>query len=534
MRSLFLFFCIACGWPALAQLTHTTRLELPVTPTWNEKYALLPLGERGGLVAYHRIDDYSRQPHQFRFIRIDTALATRWAFEFKLPEKYVPLQTFDNEQYLFHLYSQPNSEKIAVMRLNLEDGAIDFYDGQMPSSLDISQFKVMGNVAYLSGYYRSRPVVMAFSLFDRSFRIFQGLYVNHMELGSMEVDPFRQEVHVLTHSPKKRCQFTVRSYSPDGKPLRSIEYDGTQYSLITGKIMPISAEESLLVGNYSADCTPYSQGIYITRIYHNETGRLTVRTDRGEAIRYFDFSKLKNFFNYMNPKRQQKLLARVLKRRQLGKDYKFHYRLLVHELMPTPTGLRVAAEVYFPQYKSSPSGATFYNRNLLLNQMSAAAPFYSYTPRPVIDRSSAGYQYTHAFICEFDRQGNLVWDNCLPIKELSDMALNQKVQVLSKDEQQVVLAYTKDAQINTQLIERDSVLRSDEPIKMQTGLDTEKILSSAEDAVQAWYGPYFVATGYQKIIPPRGSNRLPRDVFYLNKLRYNTTPVAPVAVQKGN
>jgi hypothetical protein len=527
MRFCFLFALIVCSVSAFGQLAQVGRLELPVNPTNNENFTVLPLGERGTLITHHLIEDYGRQPHIYQFIRTDTALTARWRLDYKLPERYVPFLTFDNEQYLFHLYIEPNTNKIAVFRLSLDEGVGELYQGEMPSALEISQFRVMGNVAYLAGYFRSRPVVMSFSLFDNSFRVFQGLYVNHMELGNVEVDPYRQEVHVSTYSARKRCQFTVRSYSPDGKPLRIIDYDGTKYSLITGKILPISADESLLVGNYSADCTPYSQGIYITRIQHTETGKLSVKTDHGEAIRYFDFSTLKNFFNYLKPKRQQRLLARVLKRREAGKDYKFHYRLLVHDLIPTPTGLRVAAEVYFPLYKGTASPfLTGPARNAFLSS-AGMNPFMlpATATRQPADRYSTGYQFTHAFICEFDRTGNLIWDNCLPINNLTDPVLSQKVEVMSQPER-MVLAYAHEGKILTELIERDSVLRSQEEYKIGAANETEKVPMNTDTKVMAWYGPCLLTMGYQKILPGTGTYAPPRDVFFVSKLRYNLYPVA--------
>jgi hypothetical protein len=534
MRFAFVLLTFLTAWPAAAQLRQAGRLELPTNPADNETYTALPLAERGTLITHHVINDYGRQPHTYHFIRTDTTLTALWRLDYKLPEKLVPYLTFTNEQYLFHLYIEPNTNRIAVFRLSLEEGMGDLYNGELPSALDISQFRVMGNVAYLAGYYRSRPVVMSFSFFDHSFRVFQGLYVNHMELGNVEVDPYRQEVHVSTYSARKRCQFTVRSYSPDGKPLRIIEYDGTQHSLITGKILPISAEESLLVGNYSADCTPYSQGIYVTRIQHTETGKLQVRTEHGEHIRYFDFSKLKNFFNYLKPKRQQRLLAQVLKRREAGKDYKFHYRLLIHDLIPTPTGLRVAAEVYFPLYKGSSS--PFMNapaRNAFLSSAGFNPLLLpTTTSRQPTDRYSASYQFTHAFICEFDNAGNLIWDNCLPINNLTDPILSQKVEILPQPER-MVLAYAQENTIVTELIERDSVLRSRDEYKLTTGDESEKVLLSSDTKVMAWYGTSLLTMGYQKIIPDRGTTRLPRDVFYLNKLNYDLYPTPPVEARKG-
>ncbi|NID10832.1 hypothetical protein [Fibrivirga algicola] len=531
MRQFLLFCLFLTTAPMLAQLTPVKRVDYPVSETVDEDYQVLALGEQGVLLTYYKHDDYARRtPHSYTFTRLDTTLATRWKVEYTVPENFSPSHSFENARYVFHLFTQPDTDNFSLVRLSLYDGTLDTYSGKLPSSLTITDFKTMGNVAYLAGYYRSRPVVMAYSLFDSSIRVFQGLYINNVELGSMEVDEYRQEVHVVTHTLKKDCEFTLRSYSPDGRPLRVIEYSGTQYSLVSGKILPISADESLLVGNYSTDCTPYSQGLFITRIQHNETGKLTVTTDKGDAIRYVDFSSLKNFFNYLKPKRQKKMQERLAEQKRLGKEYKFRYRLLVHDLTPTPNGLRLVAEVYYPQFRGSISS---YSSRSWRAQPATPTPSRSPVTVPMGSTTSYsdGYRYTHAFVCEFDQQGNLLWDNCLPISDLTDVDPTQKVEV-SAQGSRLAMAYVQDSDVYTTVIERDSVLASSEPFKLPAPTDKEKVQSAAEEGLIAWYGPYFLATGYQKLVAERGYTSQARELFYLNKLIYNAfSPPTPATTK---
>ncbi|MBO0933179.1 hypothetical protein [Fibrella aquatilis] len=514
MRLLYLFLLSFLTVPLWAQMAAVTRVEMPIDPSASDAYSVWPLRERGALLIYQREESYGPVGFKYTFSRIDTTLKPRWIAEFKLKSHFVPTSEFTNNLYRFQLFTEPGTNDIQIIRLNLDDGHIELFEGRLPSPIDLTHFNVMGNVAYLGGYYHDRPLVMGFSFFDASTRVFQGLYMNNIEIGSMDVDEYRQEVHVLTHSPKKRCQFTVRSYSPDGKPLRTIEYDGTEYSLISGQILPISAGESLLIGNYSADCTPYSQGIYVTRIQHTETGKLTVTTDHGEAIRYIDFSQLKNFFNYLDPKRQQRVLARVTRRQNEGKNVKFRYRLLVHELIPTNEGLTLVAEVYYQQYRST---NTIYSGGIsTINQAARQG------------RQVEMYQYTHAFLCGFDRQGNLLWDNCLPIKNIESPRLTPKVEVMHQSPY-VVMAYPDENALHSQLVERDSVLANKELFTMKPTLETERFANTADPMIHAWYGPYFLATGYQRIASTRTGTNPPRDVFYLTKLRY-TVPKSGTAL----
>ncbi|RYF72129.1 MAG: hypothetical protein EOO39_12680 [Cytophagaceae bacterium] len=192
---LFLLFCfLLTTGLALAQLAPVKRVDFSIEESADEEYHVLPLGEQGALLTYHLHDDYSRHPHSYTYTRLDTTLTTRWKVEHTLTEHFTPSHTFNNDRYVFQLAQETDTDNFTIMRLSLDDGTVDTYAGKLPSSLTTTTFKVMGNIAYMAGYYRSRPVVMAYSLFDNSIRVFQGLYVNNVELESMEVDEFRQEI----------------------------------------------------------------------------------------------------------------------------------------------------------------------------------------------------------------------------------------------------------------------------------------------------------------------------------------------------
>ncbi|RIV25515.1 hypothetical protein DYU11_09465 [Fibrisoma montanum] len=484
--------------PVQAQLAHSLRLELASDPNEEEAFDVTPLAERGVLVTIRTGAFYDNTPAHFRFQKYDTNLKPVWQTEFKQDSRYRPIQSFHNDQYQYHLFREPDSDHFQFMRLNLDDGTTETFEGNLIEPFDIRHFRVLGNQAYVGGYHHNRPLVMSFSFFDRSTKVLPSLYVNHMEINSLEVDESRHEVHVLVHTLRRGCQFSVRTFSYDGKLLRTLKFDDAKNSLISGKLLPVDEHESLLVGNYSTDCTPYSQGIYVTRIRHNDPGRTDVSESAGEDIQYIEFSQLKNFFNYLKPRRQQKMLARVLKKKEEGKDFKFRYRLLVHDLKPTPEGLTLVAEVYYPQY----SGASLNGGVLRPNS-----------------RYVEGFRYTHAFICGFDKRGKLLWDNCLPIKELTSPDLAEMVQV-SLQGDHMVLAYPNEGEINTEVIQGSKVLKEVENYKLQTNSEQEKVTFSAQDNLSAWYDRHFLACGFQKIAAERNLTSQ-REVFYINKLTYN-------------
>lgn len=494
----------ALAVPARAQLSHTLRLELATHPNDEEAFDVTPLAEQGVLVTNRRDTHVAYSTVAFQFTRYDESLKLRWTRDFSAGRGFRPMLSFRDEQFLYWLFDKDDSEAFIVLRLNTDDGYIETFDGKFPSPLDLQQFRVMGNAAYFGGYYHNRPVVMVYTFFDQTVRVLPGLYINNLELSSIETDQVHGEIHVLVNSLKRHCKFSIRSYSPEGKPLRTVEFDGAEHSLVSGKLLPVDANESLLIGNYSTDCTPYSQGIYATRIRHTEGGKLVP-----EAIQYIAFSDLKNFFNYLKPKQQERLMSRVDKQKGRGREYHFRYRLLVHAPLPTPNGLTLLAEVYYPQYRGS------------------SMPYGGGAMRQYLE----GFRYTHAFACGFDRNGKLMWDNCLPIKELSNSRLTEMVQLAPQGDT-LVLAYPQEGEIYTEVIRGSTVLKTPEPYKLQATTADEKILSSADETLAAWYDQHFLAYGYQTVRAGKNNLIAPREVFYLNKLTYNPNKPAGKPVDK--
>ncbi|UFH55845.1 hypothetical protein [Spirosoma sp. KNUC1025] len=483
--------------PAWAQLAHSMRLEIPSDRNEAETFDVTPLAERGVLVTIRRGSSYDYTPPTFDFQRYNIDLKLLWKAEFKQDTRFRSIMTYDTDLYTYHLFRDYDTGVFQFLRLHLDDGVIETFEGNLIDQFDVQQFKVMGSQAYVGGYRHGRPVVMAFSFFDHSTKVLPGMYVNRMEISGLEVDEAHREVNVLVHTLKRHCKFSLRTYNYDCKLLRTLDFDGVPNSLISGKLLPVNESESLLVGNYSTDCTPYSQGIYVTRIKHGGSGSAAADS-ASTAIQFIEFSQLQNFFNYLKPNRQQKLLARAMKKKEEGKDYKFHYRLLVHDLQPTPEGLTLVAEVYYPQYRGS---------NIVYGGYMRSSDRYE------------GYRYTHAFICGFNKQGQLLWDNCFPIKELLSKDLTEMVQV-SQQGDRMVLAYPNDGEITTEVIQGSKILKETEKIKLKTNTENEKVTFSSQDNLMAWYGQHFLAFGFQKIAPSKNYTNQ-REVFYLNKLTYS-------------
>lgn len=195
----------------------------------------------------------------------------------------------------------------------------------------------------------------------------------------------------------------------------------------------------------------------------------------------------------------------------MGKENRFRYRLLVHDLIENEDEIILVAEVYYPNYRSTTApymiGGTF-SRNYL--------------------RMEDSYRYTHAIVCGFDKSGKLKWDNSFTLKNLLSDRLQQMVQ-LTRSGKYYVLAYPDEKGIHTEVIHRDKTVVEVEKYEIGAGADYEKVINQESATILAWYDQYFMTYGTQKLgIDRQNRNHASniaethhREVFYIQKLSYN-------------
>jgi hypothetical protein len=478
--------------PTHAQLEQAKRLEFERRPNHEDDFEVLALGHNGVLLTRKEMDFYSGTPLNWHFTKYDTDLKVRWQTDMKVKFPLQPLLQYSNEHDLFWLFGEPETQRISILRLNLETGDQEHIEGDLLAVDDVSDFQVLGNTAFIAGHYRDRAVVVRFDFFSRQSRVLPGMYVNRLTISSLDVDEATQQVNVIvTTSRRGRCQLTLRTYSYEGKLLRETALPAENgRTLLSGRVVPLGGGESLLVGNYSVNCSPYAQGVYVAQL-----------GDGGQAaVKYLEFSAFKNFFNYLKPARRQRVLERIARKKEEGKEPKFRYLMLVHDLVATDEGFLLVAEAFFPQYRNAPSGA------------------FSSFVRPGYDRSLEGYRYTHAMICGFDKTGKLLWDNCLAMPDRLSYELEEQVQVTRQPDHKLVLAYPLEDRISTLVIKGNEVIEDKGDYELAPKNGPERILSTENTTLAAWYGQYFLAWGTQR---KGGTREAPtREVFYLDKLSY--------------
>jgi hypothetical protein len=476
---------------AFAQLSQVAEVELMKDSKFTENISVLPLAKKGMLLTLEKEGYFSRN-NSWIFYRYDENLKERWQTVFDIERGYEPVISYQNDNYLFWLFAEPETPKINIIRLDLEHGEIDEFKGNLLGTVDIEFFKVLENTAFLGGTYYDKPIVISFSFFHKKGTVLHGLYDNHLEINGLEVDDKRNEVNVIVKERRNRtCGLAIQSYSLEGKSLRTLhvpDENGNSLSFISGKMLPLSEKETLLVGNFSNNCNEFSKGLYLTRL---EEG-----IEKGTSI--IKFGDLKNFFTYMSPKRQEKMKERIEQKKKEGKEPNFSYKLLVHNLIETERGSLLMAEIYYAQP---------YNSSTVLS-----TPFVTKQSKK---NNQEQYHFTHAVICEFDKTGKILWDNALVMDNLESDDLVEQVQV-SRLEDKWLLAFLKKGKVNLQQIKGSEHVGEKEEFELKANPD-ERVDEEAE--VAAWYDQNFITWGTKKIETRKNSDA-PKEAFYIRKLSY--------------
>lgn len=485
-RLLFLVLLGLLPFVTSAQLVQGKRIELELNSGMDEDHQLYSLGEEGVLL-FHSKEDFYRRKMTMDFVKYDSTLVQSWRSSFVAEEEFALTKTFQNQHFLYILFKKKEKTDIGVLRIDLQTGDKIYIEGNLLTNMDIEHFTILQSKAFIGGKYNDRPVVVMFSFFDKTSKVLPELHANHLLINEMDIS-VEDEVLFVMLKNDRNCQYIVKTYSYEGKNLSTLNLGDKQKTPISGRILNMDNGAPMLLGNYAEGCSPLSIGIYLQRL------------DGDSKTQYIDFSDLDNFFSFLNRKKEEKIKAKIRLKKEKGKEVKLRNRLLLHNIVPTPEGWIMVAEIFYPEHKSSSNG-TFSNwRNYRIGN-----DVYN------------NFRYTQAIICGFDHRGKLLWDNSVSLKDIQSSELNPKVQINHQGDFQI-LAYPDDDQIKTVIVRKDEKVKDLESFDLKTSLETERITNTDDTNLIAWYGHSFLVYGYQTI---RRDNLTNREVFTINKLTYS-------------
>lgn len=514
----------------------------------SDSYNIVPLG-KNGLIMFYETDEKTKGNRTWVFSKFNTNLKEDWSQEIPVQKNNTLIKFFvdDSTNTLFILLgnktalatgSEFMTNKVSgtyqVVSVNTLTGTNNTITGEFPKLLSVADFKVINNKASIlltnyPGYIASCtqgcfnftciPALSGLTVFKfKAFNInvdldngtakiipikYKG---NTLILGSEIIEDTNPYLKMLVRNKpnRKETDHYLYDFSSDGELLKTLKLKpGNGKDVTSAKYQKTGTNEAIMIGTY----TQFKKKGFTFNPASNDAMGLN-NTSQGmyfckfdgesqEYIKYYPFTKFENFFKFLGEYATKVLNKQNKKAAKKGKEINVNYNLLVHDLILKNGEYIMIGEAFYPQYHT-----TCYT-----TCSGGKCTQQCYT---VFD----GFRYTHAAIAAFDKDGEMLWDNCFEIEDILTYNLKERVKVMH-DGDDIILAYSDDGYIKSQIIRGSDVIQGKEATKIETSKEGDKVKSDWSNDMAFWYDNYFLAWGYEKI---KDKEKNKRNVFYFNKI----------------
>ncbi len=499
----FLIFAISffTFLPAISQIVQPGRYEVKMD-AFDNYFTVIPAGQDGLIMVRATNETGPEGDVEWDFIKLDTSLNEEWKTKYQIDPNFHFTGYDYHNGYAYLLFNNGPyiKDPLTLMQIDLETRQPEYIEIPKEFDIELSEYEMIGESVILGGYVNYRPTVIIYHLPAKKFKVLPGFYMNRSELLQIEIDDEKEFFRVITttRTMDKNNTINIKTFDKNGELMINLTLNPERnINLLDGRSTGIENNAQFVAGTYSQlrsarkGKESYSMGIYVARMDANGD----------QLINYYNYGDLDNFFSYMKAKKQKRIKKKIERRKIKGKEIKFNYRLLVHNVIPRDNGRYILlGEAYYPVYSNG--------QNSYMNSF--------YQPR------LNGFRYTHAVLFCFDRQGKHLWDNSFEINDVTSYVLEKYVHIDAMDDK-LVLLYNYENVIRTKIIKGEEVVEG--KAFNDIALKFENDMAQKEDnemgGLKSWYDDNFFAYGVQHI-RNRTDNVVNnnRKVFYINKINY--------------
>ncbi|WP_324676120.1 hypothetical protein [Hymenobacter sp. GOD-10R] len=502
---------------AQAPPTQPNRLELPL-PAYASDVYVQTLAEDSSVVLLVNDEKSGAMHRQISFQKFDRKLKPVWSLPLEVAPEYEVVQLCTEGSMVYALFqSQYTPDHLWVASLDAHDGLLHSGAFETKISRTIYEAKALGGNLFVTTMVENHLTVMLLNLRAGTHQFLPAVYETLPTQFTFLADSVTKRAKfVMSQSNGQKTRLQVKQLAADGTLLKSEFVQAeSERGLITAQISPGDSAANLLAGTYTLRDPRYSQGLFATDLSAG-----TTPTGSRKSLRFYDFMNLKHFFDFMQPARAARVRERGQRMKELDKQLRHHYNLLMHDLEPYQDGYVLVGEVYFPSSQSTSAFNNYYARSFSPYYANGYVP--SYYPLNSSNNSSNSYLASQAIVCGFDRNGLLLWDNAFVLKDVRQTSLVETVRIRPlAGGNKFVMAYLKDEEVHYKIIDHSVASPNDLTVTLATSPNPEskeKPLDTNQEGLLPWYGSRFLAYGYQHVRVPHGQDR---DVFFLNTIAFD-------------
>ncbi len=480
-----------------AQISFEERLEFELKNGYS-KERIVEFG-KNGFILYAQSTKSEGGKKEWKYDLYNTSLKLTNTKSVYMDKSYFADETWVGAKHVHTLFKTKRGDYI-LYTLDAETLQETKVEGRLPRKTYVRDMAVLGDYAFfhasvkhnkflysinwktaqaniipvhISGYNNKNLKITHFQVLEETNEVF--LYVKAYRGKDSDIYIIR-----LNHEGKKQEMF---------KLTKNIETN-----FVSVSASDLGNNNYIFTGTYSDKRSNTSEGLFFCKAHKGEIN----------FIEYYNFTHLENFFKYLPEKKQEKIEKKKQKKEARGKELSYNYLIAEHEIIQLDDGYLFLGEAYYPTYRTE-----YYTTYVNGKPVSRT--------RTVFD----GYQYTHAILARFDKDGKMVWDQVFEMwPSYKPYYKKRFISLAEGDQDGIHPVFANRNRITTKSFDFDGNITSDrssEPIK--TNFEGDKSKWSFSN-LNYWYDHYFIAYGSQKIKNNEGNNKRKRKIYFISKIRY--------------
>ena len=535
-----LFICLFFLLLPFLSISQDKPLRVEIEAKYNsDSYVIIPFGENGVILFSPSNENIDKTNQKWYFTLYDTDFKEVWTKE-QAVNKGFRFMFFDySDQYLYiyleNKYSSSSKGNFQILKIDVVNSSISTFNSEISKKSTITGFKVINDVAMLSGYTlpskgktisqtvlsftlvplitginikRYQPLIYLYDMASKTGKLVENEYPAQAYVDGLTKDTLQSSylLSIKNFIPRKTNIMHIDEYNISGEKLSTISLttNNEKRKLNTAKVASLNQNEKVIIGTYNNNTKGNSANPAFSGFSEGSNGIYVANTNNNiqQNITFYNFSKFKSFYSYLTARRTFKMIKKATKLEAKGKEILYDYKLLVHDIIERDSSYIMIAEAYYPEYHQV-HRTTFdiYGRPTTTTEM-------------VFD----GYRYTNAIIACFNKKGEILWENSFDMFNILTFNLHERIKVLI-DGEDIVLAYNYAGDIASKVIQGNDVIESKEYTKIETSYNNDKVINDYDSDMEYWYGNYFISYGYQRI-RNKQMDKSRRTVFYFNKIAF--------------
>jgi hypothetical protein len=503
-KALFIAILFSISLSTSAQISYEERLEFERNDGYT-KEEITAFG-KSGLILSSKNTETEGGENEWKYELYDRNLDLVETKNVLLDKKFSEAETTFNKDRMHSLYKDRKGN-FAIVSVEAETMNLVKIEGELPKKSIVGEMVVLGDFVILELSMKSTPVLLKINWRTGEKRFvplnIPNIKPKNMTIMHLQVLEEDKEIfaYIKAFTSKKRSDiFVLRlNYFGEKEALFNLT-ENVEENLVDVSASKLGDGLYAFSGTYSEKFTGISQGLFFCQADGSKL----------DFIKFYSFTDMENFFSYLPERKQEKIEKKKDRKQKKGKELTINYRIAAHDVIQIEDGYLFIGEAYYPTYRTEYYTTTTYTNGV--------ARTVTHT-RQVFD----GYQYTHAVVSKFAKDGTLLWDEIFEMwPSYKPFYEKRFISIAEQNQASVKLVFASRNRITAKEINFDGEVIADEQSEeIETNISGDKTKYSFSN-IDYWYDNYYIAYGFQTIKNKEAEDKSlrKRKVFFLSKIAY--------------